>query len=876
MNDYDVIVVGSGIGGLTGAAVLSQAGQRVLVLERNNVPGGYAQTFIRGRFEFDASMHWLSGMGEPGNRGPLGILFDKLGVSQRLHLIPSHEFIHCVTPQIDITLPFGVEAARNHLCEEFPSERNSITKLFTELSEIWREQATLPQGQIPFDVDRHRTLIKYQGRSVAEVFKEYFSDPRLKMVLAQAGNYFAQPFTRVAFADYAQVLGMFLNYGASLITGKSQALSQSLTDVIMENGGDVWLNNGVSRILVGEKGIRGVITEQGQEISCSYVLSNADPVHTCFNLIGAEQVPLAYLDYLQGMTPGGSIFSVYLGLDCNSRDLGIEAHTTFNMAAMPPGPDFLEGGAMAFQFLQEGQFLVLPGLAIANYNATDPDYSPPGTSVLTLNSLTWGSTWLRMNPRDYSQAKNSAVEMLLGMAEKAYPGLRSHIETMDAATSLTNLRYTGNWGGSYVGFAETRLVTPRRISLRGPIEGLYFASGWVYGGGIPMCAAAGADAAQCILQDSKTTGISSAVVPETSLSNTPEVTIEQHLDLEMAAEAKTLAGLHPGLLNLKIVDIIKETPTTSTLRLVSSEGDPLPPFRSGQYINLFVNINGTATSRPYAISSSPERPYYDITVKRKPGGFVSIYLLDCVQVGDRFTATEPCGNFTHNPLTDTEDLVLLAGGSGITPFVSMIRGAVETGLPLRFHLIAGINDPTDMIFYDELMRITAENNNVRVDWVVSQPTEQWSGETGFLDKERIEKLVGTVAGKTFFIAGPPEMHMVVNAALKELGIPEKQVHRESYTPAPITSEISCFQCLEERSGRSFMARADEPLMISLERAGLLVPTICRAGECLACRTKLIKGVVYVPDNIHRRLSDQQADYIHPCVTYPRGDLCIRL
>ena len=132
-------------------------------------------------------------------------------------------------------------------------------------------------------------------------------------------------------------------------------------------------------------------------------------------------------------------------------------------------------------------------------------------------------------------------------------------------------------------------------------------------------------------------------------------------------QEKVVASIHPRrLLKLKIKEIIKETGSAKTFRLESTDGK-LPWFRAGQYINLFVDIGGVKTSRPYSISSAPGKSYYDITVRRVEGGFVSSYLLDKVKVGDGFESTGPGGYFYYEPLVDSTYLVFLAGGSGAAP-----------------------------------------------------------------------------------------------------------------------------------------------------------------------------------------------------------------
>jgi len=143
---------------------------------------------------------------------------------------------------------------------------------------------------------------------------------------------------------------------------------------------------------------------------------------------------------------------------------------------------------------------------------------------------------------------------------------------------------------------------------------------------------------------------------------------------------KIIATLHPRQIRLTVSEVRPETSSAKTLRLVAREGI-LPPFQAGQYINLFADVGGIRTSRPYSISSSPDQTgYYDVTIRRVEDGFVSNYFLDEVKPGDEITSSGPSGNFYYNPIFHGDDLVFIAGGSGITPFMSMIQDIADRGL----------------------------------------------------------------------------------------------------------------------------------------------------------------------------------------------------
>jgi ferredoxin-NADP reductase len=357
--------------------------------------------------------------------------------------------------------------------------------------------------------------------------------------------------------------------------------------------------------------------------------------------------------------------------------------------------------------------------------------------------------------------------------------------------------------------------------------------------------------------------------------------------------------LHPKRMRLRVIEILEETPSTKTFRFERTDG-PLPPFRPGQYVNLFVDVDGILTSRPYSISSPPsagnpegEGETVDLTVRDKPGGFVAPCLLNQVQVGDEFETTGPAGCFYHEPLIDGTDLVFLAGGSGITPFMSILRDAFPPEGPatsLQIHLLYGSRTPDDVIFGPELDEMSATHPNLHYSLIISEPSLGYRGLTGFLTTELIRDRVGDVQGKTFYICGPNLMYDLCLVGLAELGVPRHRIKRELYGPPDdVTREPGWPEDLEASTlfdveiempapdkRRTIRAPAGEPLLNSLERYGIVVPAICRAGECSACRTRLMAGRVFQPANTGLRESDREHGYIHACVSYPLEDLRIRI
>ena len=345
------------------------------------------------------------------------------------------------------------------------------------------------------------------------------------------------------------------------------------------------------------------------------------------------------------------------------------------------------------------------------------------------------------------------------------------------------------------------------------------------------------------------------------------------------AVQSSLAKLHPGKLDLEVSDIYPSAEDAKVFRFVSRNGY-LPPFEAGQYINIFMEIDGVCTSRPYSISSSPkQRSYYEITVAAVPNGFVSSHFLNEVKKGDRFIATSPSGRFHYNPVFHSKKSVFLAGGSGITPFMSMIREVLESGEEREIFLLYGNRTEKLSSYHAELTSFAENYPNFHYQLVISND-ESYKGKKGFIDAKCIEDFVKKTDDATFYMCGPQVMSDFCTKALEELHVKPRNIRREMFgTRRDIQNEPFWPENLTGKEtfkisvgGKTFDGISGESLLTSLERAGIRVNVCCRSGECSLCRVKLESGKVFVPRGALLRHADGKFGYIHSCKAYPITDI----
>lgn len=344
---------------------------------------------------------------------------------------------------------------------------------------------------------------------------------------------------------------------------------------------------------------------------------------------------------------------------------------------------------------------------------------------------------------------------------------------------------------------------------------------------------------------------------------------------------ETLNQLHPAKIEYQVTAITEASPTAKTFRLTPVNGY-IPPFRPGQFINIDMEINGIRTSRAYTLSSPvTERRFYEVTVKRAPNAFGSAHMLDDVKVGDTVTSSGPSGTFYRLPCVHGKRLVFIAGGSGITPFLSMLRtDADKLDRSFDIDLIYGSTSEDDIIAKDQLDALEA-GGYVRVHHVISSPKPGCKYRTGFITGDLIREIAGDVSACTFYLCGPNVMYHFVREELTKLGVPRRAIRQEvEVIPADPTQfagwpegvDACTFYTIALPDGRTLRARATDTILKSLEDAGIVVPSLCRSGECSTCRTKLLSGTVFHPGTELLRKADMRFGYIHPCVTYPLSDL----
>lgn len=325
--------------------------------------------------------------------------------------------------------------------------------------------------------------------------------------------------------------------------------------------------------------------------------------------------------------------------------------------------------------------------------------------------------------------------------------------------------------------------------------------------------------------------------------------------------------LHPGYQGAKLVAIAQNTADTKTYTFETER--PLY-FRAGQYLTLGCRIGKSEVSRPYAISSSPKEALscrVSLTVKKC--GFFSGYLFDSAAVGDSFVLGDPSGEFCYEPVKDADHVVAIAGGSGITPFYSMAQAVADGTNRHKLTIFYGARTESDLIFKKELDTLVSDK--VKVVYVLSDEKKE-GYESGFIGAELLQKYVS--GDYTVMMCGPQAMYAFADKELASLGLPLRRIKKEANCVGLRDAEAKSYTLTVHIGFDTYTVPADarETILTALERAGLKVPSKCRAGGCGFCHSKLVSGSFSIAGQDKRRLADAKFGYIHPCCSYPDSDM----
>lgn len=478
MKKYDAIVIGAGNGGLIAATTLAKLNKKVLLLEKHNVPGGFASSFVRGRFEFEPALHELCDHGTKKNPGFVYKLFEELGINVDWCEVPeAYRLIGTFEgKKIDVTFPFGEENFIN-TCEKYdPNSKNSVRKFIDICLELKNAIKYIDEAKGLPDT---KVLKKYfpnyltTGSYTLKQVMEGLKIPKLSQKFLEAyWTYLGSPSDEISFILYGIMFIEYIKFGAQIPSQRSHEISQAIANRFQELGGEIWFNTEALEILVENNKVKGVLTNNGIVYS-NHIISNASPHIVYGKLIKSNLIPEHDKKLTNWRKPGSQGYSVYLGLNKSIEELGLNDYSYFMYSDI----DSSAQNKMC-KNLKENMIYIVVALNAANKNASEK-----GTSILSFTTIYSGQkAWDNLDEENYFKVKNAIADRFISDFEnKMKINIRNHIEEIEVATPMTFARYTGSINGSIYGYAcnvnDSTLIRGQLMDKEDSIVGLRFCGG---------------------------------------------------------------------------------------------------------------------------------------------------------------------------------------------------------------------------------------------------------------------------------------------------------------------------------------------------------------------------------------------------------------
>ena len=478
MKQYDAVVIGAGNGGMVAAIRLLQGGAKTLLVEKHNLPGGFATSFKRGRFEFEASLHELNDFGTKDNSGDVRDLFDSLGVTDKIEWlqIPEAYRVFSREEKIDATMPFGKQAFIDKMEHYVPGSRPSMEKFFELAEEIRAAQAY--SNSVNGKTDQKIMLSKYANfvrcgsYSVNEVLDSLKMPKKAKDILNAYWCYLGAHCDDLSFIHYASMVIRYITRGAAMPKMRSHEISLAMVERIRELGGDVWFNTEAVKIFTGDDyGVEGVLLSNGEHIETRHVIANCAP-HIVYGKM-IDKVPVQVIKETNARKLAGRGFTMFLGLNKSADELGIENHNYFLYDTMDTAKQYEIMKKIDTNCVQ----------ATVCLNRAYPECSPEGTCMMYFTTLYMSDDWGNVKPEDYFRVKDKVANMMIDRFEQDTGAkIRDAIEEISVATPMTYARYCGHPEGGIYGYESQYWdgLTPRLLMMAEDhkTRGLRFAGGF--------------------------------------------------------------------------------------------------------------------------------------------------------------------------------------------------------------------------------------------------------------------------------------------------------------------------------------------------------------------------------------------------------------
>jgi all-trans-retinol 13,14-reductase len=503
MEEFDTIIIGSGVGSLSTAICLARAGQKVLVLEQHYVPGGWAHSFTLNGQRFSPGVHYV-GLIEEGQT--TNELYRGLGIANDMVFFRMNKngYEHCLINGEKFDVPAGIENWKKSLINRFPKEAKNINEYLTLVKRVSYELQLIPKLEgfwqkitVPF---RTKHFGKFSLFSLKRVIGWHIKDPLLKAVLnIQCGDHGLTP-NRACFPVHCSVMSHYFD-GGFYPMGGGGGIVKAMTNAIKRHGGEIRVKQSVEKILIKDKKAIGVQIKNGQQIFAKTIVSNADPSITYLNLIGKEYLSKGLIKKLEKTKYSVTSLILFLTLDIDVTKFGIDSGNIWMMKD--------ENDDANFDDLMKNDMTAgdsFPAVFISCTTVKDPVsfngkyHNFEVVTYVNYDNLPEFNGLDDYHSESYKIFKEKVIAKFMNNIEKIIPGAKLNVVQAELGTPKTNEFYVNSTKGNVYGTEKTlNQVGPFSYKNKSEIENLYLCGASTLSHGVGGATHSGVMAASLIL-----------------------------------------------------------------------------------------------------------------------------------------------------------------------------------------------------------------------------------------------------------------------------------------------------------------------------------------------------------------------------------------
>lgn len=444
--EYDVIVVGAGNGGLMAALNIASNGKSVLVLESNNTSGGLATSFVRGRFEFETSLRELNNFGNKNNEGDIRKLFDKFELNKKIEWIEipeAYKIVKTDNPKCEYVIPFGTEEFINKMEEIEPGCKDKVIDFFELAEEVYNGFNYLKNNEcdIEFLKKKYPNFLNVSTYTMDEVFKKLKLPKKIEEIIESYWIYFGVSSINMNFAHYVYFFYQYITKKGYIPKNRSQEISNAIENKIISYGGKIYYNECVNKILVDNNKVIGVTTKKCNTYKSKHIIVNSSPLNVYGSMI--ENTPVNAMKLINSRKLGATAFTIYLGLDKSINDIGLKNYQYLIYNSLDSNVEF-----------EHMKSLDSNTMIVTCLNNAINDASIEGTSIITITALYYEDPFDKvLKESNYYDYKEKIASKLINRLETALEvNIKDHVEELEISTPITYSKYNNSPDGSIYGY----------------------------------------------------------------------------------------------------------------------------------------------------------------------------------------------------------------------------------------------------------------------------------------------------------------------------------------------------------------------------------------------------------------------------------------